>query len=57
MVNQTIERMWSTGLSLLSPGYMIDRLLDQIEKMSPMMLPAPVDMQAYRQRRVETRFD
>ncbi|MEK9284848.1 MULTISPECIES: hypothetical protein [unclassified Bradyrhizobium] len=57
MVNQIIERMWSTGLSLLSPGYLVDWLLDQIEKLSPMMMPAPIDMPSCQQRRVETRLD
>jgi len=57
MMNQTIERIWSTGLSLLSPGYLVDRLLDQIEKISPTMLPAQVDMLSCQETRVETRLD
>ncbi|WGD53077.1 hypothetical protein QA641_03800 [Bradyrhizobium sp. CB1650] len=57
MMNRTIERMWSTGLSLLSPGYLVDWLLDQIEKMSPMMMPAQVDVLSRRETPVETRFD
>jgi hypothetical protein len=57
MMKQTIERIWSTGLSLLSPGYLVDRLLDQIEKISPMLLPAPVEMLSCREVPVETRLD
>jgi hypothetical protein len=57
MMNQTIERIWSTGLALLSPGYLVDRLLDQIEKVSPMMLPAQVDVLSCQATRVETRLD
>ena len=57
MMNQTIERIWSTGLSLLSPGHLVDWLLDQIEKMSPMMMPAQVDMMSRQEARVETRLD
>jgi hypothetical protein len=57
MMNQTAERMWGTGLSLLSPSYLVDRLLDQLEKLSTTMMPAQADMLSCREARVETRFD
>ncbi|MCP3462607.1 MULTISPECIES: hypothetical protein [unclassified Bradyrhizobium] len=56
-MNQTVERIWSTGLSLLSPGHLVDWLLDQIEKMSPMMMPARIDMMSCQERQVEARLD
>ncbi|MGV7218411.1 hypothetical protein [Bradyrhizobium sp. UFLA05-112] len=56
-MNQTIEHIWSTGLSLLSPGHLVDWLLDQIEKISPMMMPAQVDILSYQETRVEARRD
>ena len=43
MMNQTAERMWGGGLSLLSPSHLIDRLLDHIEKLSAAILPAQAD--------------
>jgi hypothetical protein len=57
MMNQTIERIWIAGLALLSPGNLVDRLLDQIEKISPTMLPARVDILSCRETRVEMRLD
>jgi hypothetical protein len=37
MIKQTIERMRSAGSWILNPTRLIDRLLDQIEKLSAVL--------------------
>jgi len=57
-MNQTILRVWSTGSLLLNPGRLIDWLLDQLEDLSPAMLPAQAAVRSScNEMSFETRFD
>jgi hypothetical protein len=44
MINQTMTRIWRTGLLLLNPGRLVDRLLDRLEELSVAMMPAQAEM-------------
>ena len=44
MMNQTMTRMWRTGLLLLNPGRLVDRLLDRLDELSVAMMPAQAEM-------------
>ncbi len=57
MMHQMAERMWSAGLLMLSPGCLIDRLLDRIEDLRGVIVPAQADGLPCREVRIETRFD
>lgn len=56
-MNQTEERMWRRCSALLDPVHLIDRLLDQIEKLSAAIMPARTDNLAYVPARSEVRPD
>ena len=57
MINQTAERIWA-GLLMLSPGYLVDRLLDRLEKLRPVIMPAQARELSHYEIRVEmTRLD
>ncbi|MBI5265152.1 MAG: hypothetical protein HY852_25440 [Bradyrhizobium sp.] len=43
MINQMAVRVWDGFLSMLSPGFLIDSLLDWIEKLSGPIEPAQAD--------------
>jgi hypothetical protein len=58
MINQTAERIWAAGLLMLSLGYLIDRLLDRIEKLRAVIMPAQACELSRHKIRVEmTRLD
>ena len=59
MVNQTMTRMWRTGLLLLDPGRLVDWLLDRLEELSVAMMPAQGEMIpiSCREGPAERRFD
>lgn len=58
MMNQTTERIWAAGLLMLSPGYLIDGLLDRIEKLRAVIMPAQACELSRHEIRVEmTRLD
>jgi hypothetical protein len=59
MMNQTMTRIWRTGLSLLNPGHLVDWLLDRLEELSVAMMPAQADMIpiSCRESSAERRFD
>ena len=40
MTNQTMTRIWRTGLLLLNPGRLVDWLLDRLEELSVAMMSA-----------------
>ena len=54
MINQMAERMYGASLSMLSPGFLIDRLLDQIEKLSGAIVPAQADKLCCEEMRIES---
>jgi hypothetical protein len=43
MISQVAECVRGANMSMLSPGFLIDRLLDQIERLSDAMVPAQAD--------------
>ena len=57
MMNQITERMWGVRLSILSPTCLIDRLLDRIEELSGVILPAQANGLSCREIPIETRLD
>jgi hypothetical protein len=59
MVNQTMTRMWRTGLLLLDPGRPVDWLLDRLEELSVAMMPAQAEVVpiSCRESPAERRFD
>ena len=56
-MNQTMAYIWSVGSLLLSPGRLIDWLLDQLDDVSLAMVPVRVETRSSREIRVETRLD
>jgi hypothetical protein len=52
MINQMAERMCGASLSML-----IDRLLDQIEKLSGVIVPAQADRLSCEDTQIEARLD
>jgi hypothetical protein len=42
MINETADRVWGAWLSIVSPIWLIDRLLDTIEDMRGVLMPAQV---------------
>jgi hypothetical protein len=57
MINQMAGRFGGASLSMLSPGFLIDRLLDRIEQLSRTIVPAQADKLSREQTRSEARFD
>jgi hypothetical protein len=57
MINQMAERIRGASLSMLSPGFLIDRFLDQIEKLSGMIVPAQADKLSCEETRIEAFLD
>jgi hypothetical protein len=57
MINQQIEHRQRTHAWVLSPGSLIDRLLDHIERLGNFILPARVDTPSYREAEIEVRLD
>ena len=59
MTNQTMTRMWRTGLLLLNPGRLVDWLLDRLEELSVAVMPAQAEVIpiSCRESPAERRFD
>jgi hypothetical protein len=57
MINQMAERFWGADFSFVNPAYLIDKFLDQIEKLSAAIEPAQADSLSCREVYVEARFD
>ena len=56
-MNHTMARLWGAGSLLLSPGRLVDWLLDRLDELSPAMMPARVEMIPLRETRDGRRFD
>jgi hypothetical protein len=57
MMNETAVRVWGAGLSLLSPTWLIDRLLDAIENLRAVLMPAQAGGLSCREMQFETDLD
>jgi hypothetical protein len=61
MINQISERLRGAALAMLDPVSMVDRfvdkLLDQVERLSAALMPAPADSLACQRIRIERRID
>jgi hypothetical protein len=57
VINQKTERLWSVCLAMLNPASLVDRLLDQIDRLGAMLLPAQADGLACQRIRIERRID
>jgi hypothetical protein len=57
MINQLVERKQSTSSWVLSPGFLIDRFLDNIEKLSSFVLPLKIVDPSYREAEIEARLE
>jgi hypothetical protein len=57
MINETAERAWGAGLLMLSPTWLIDRLLDTIEELRVVLMPAQVRGLSRDEMRFETNLD
>ena len=56
MINGMMQRRsGATTLSVLNPAWLIDRLLDELEKMSIAILPAPARRLPQSEIQIETR--
>jgi hypothetical protein len=57
MINQMMDHRQGTRSSVLSPSCLIDRLLDQIEKLSGFVVPAKADNPSCTDARIEARVE
>ena len=57
MINQIAERLRGAGLAMLDPARLIDRLLDQIERLSAVLSPVQADRLACQRVRIDRRID
>jgi hypothetical protein len=57
VINQIAERLWGASAAMLRPASLIDRLLDQIERLGVALMPAQADGLACQRIRIETRID
>ena len=57
MMNQTVVRMWSAGLAMLSPTRLVDRFLDWLEQVCVPTVPAPAERLACLSTPIERRLD
>jgi hypothetical protein len=57
VINRITERLRSVGLAMLDPVSLVDRFLDQIEKLGAVLLPVPTDGLACQRIRIERRID
>jgi hypothetical protein len=61
MINQISERLRGAALAMLDPVSMVDRfvdkLLDQVERLSAELMPARADSLACQRIRIERRID
>ena len=57
MINQITERLRDVGLAMLDPVRLVDRFLDQIERLGAALVPIPADGLACQRIPIETRLD
>jgi hypothetical protein len=57
MINQMMGRVQRTGSLVLSPGCLIDTLLDHIERLSGFVLPGQADNPACCEAEIEARVE
>lgn len=57
MINRIAERLRSVGLAMLDPVSLVDRFLDQIERLGTGLMPIQGDGLACQRIRVERRID
>jgi hypothetical protein len=56
MINRTMERALATGSWVLDPGRWVDSLLNELERLREVILPAPAASSLDRQTQVEPRL-
>jgi hypothetical protein len=57
VINQISERLCGAGSMMLSPSWLIDRLLDQIDRLGCALMLVEADELSCRRIKVERRFD
>lgn len=57
MINQISERLRGAGLAMLDPVSLVDRFLDQIERLGAALMPARADSLACQRIRIDRRID
>jgi hypothetical protein len=57
MINQTTERMWRSAFSMLSPLWLIDRMLDWVDELGAAILTAEDNARSCQLAHIEVRLD
>jgi hypothetical protein len=57
VINQISQCLWSLSSAMLNPARLIDRFLDQIERLGAALMPVQADGLACQRIRIETRID
>jgi hypothetical protein len=57
VINQITERLWSVGQAMLDPAGLVDRFLDQIDRLGAALLPAQADGLACQRIQIDRRID
>jgi hypothetical protein len=57
MINHVVERKQGTSSWVLSPGCLIDRILDHIEKLSSFVVSSKVDHPSHAGAKIEARVE
>ena len=57
VINRITERLRSVGLAMLDPAGLVDRFLDQIERLGASLVPIQADSLARQRIRIERRID
>ena len=57
MINQMTVRLRGVGVAMLDPAGLIDRILDQLERLSGVLFPAQADGLACQRIRIDRRID
>jgi hypothetical protein len=57
VIHHISERLWVVGSAMLSPARLVDRFLDQIERLGAALMPVQADGLACARIRVESRID
>jgi hypothetical protein len=57
VINQITERLWSVGQAMLDPAGLVDRFLDQIDRLGAALLPAQADGLARQRIQIDRRID
>jgi hypothetical protein len=57
VINQIAERLRGVGLAMLDPANLVDRFLDQVERLGGALLPVQADGFACERIRIDRRID